>query len=62
MKKLITAVSFATLMANPAMAQDSTTEQMKKAPPALVEPNNAATPARGRQDDHGRDLRLRTAR
>lgn len=47
MKKLIAAVSFAALMANPAMAQDSTTEQMKKAPPALVEPNNAATPARG---------------
>ena len=33
MKKLITAVSFAALMAFPAMAQDSTTEQMKNSPP-----------------------------
>ena len=46
MKKLITAVSFA-LMAIPAMAQDSTTEQMKNAPPAVAEPNNAATAPKG---------------
>jgi sporulation protein YlmC with PRC-barrel domain len=47
MKKIITAVSFAALMAIPAMAQDSTTEQMKNAPPAVAEPNNAVTVPKG---------------
>ena len=47
MKRFITAVSFATLLAIPAMAQDSTTEQMKNAPPAVAEPDNAATAPKG---------------
>ena len=47
MKKIITAVSFAALMAIPVMAQDSTTEQMKNAPPAVAEPNNAAAAPKG---------------
>ena len=49
MKKIITAVSFAALMAVPVMAQDSTTEQMKNAPPAVAEPNSAATAPKGDQ-------------
>ena len=47
MKKLITAVSFAALMAVPAIAQDSTREQMKNAPPAVAGPNNAGTAPKG---------------
>jgi len=47
MKKIITAVSFAALMAIPVMAQDSTTEQMKNAPPAVTEPTNAANTPKG---------------
>ena len=47
MKKIITAVSFAALMVIPVMAQDSTTEQMKNAPPAVAEPNNAANAPKG---------------
>ena len=47
MKKLITAVSIAALMAIPAMAQDNTTEQMKNAPPSVADPNTAATPPKG---------------
>ncbi len=47
MKKLMTAVSFATLIAVPALAQESTTEQMKNAPPAVTEPNNAAPAPKG---------------
>ena len=47
MKKLITAVSFAALMASPAMAQDSTTERMKNAPPAVADPSDAATAPKG---------------
>ena len=47
MKKLITAVSLAALMAIPAMAQDSTTERMKNAPPAVADPSDAATAPKG---------------
>ena len=47
MKKIITAVSSAALMAIPVMAQDSTTEQMKNAPPAVTEPTNAANAPKG---------------
>ncbi len=58
MKKIITAVSFAALMAVPAMAQDSTTERMKNAPPTVAEPNNAATVPKGDK----MNLRLGAAR
>jgi sporulation protein YlmC with PRC-barrel domain len=47
MKKIITAVSLAALMAIPVMAQDNTAEQMKNAPPAVAEPNTAAAAAKG---------------
>ena len=47
MKKLITAVSFAALMAIPAVAQDTTTERMKNAPPAVADPSDAATAPKG---------------
>ena len=47
MKKLITAVSFAALMAIPAMAQDNTTEQMKNAPPSVADPSTSATAPKG---------------
>jgi len=47
MKKIITAVSFAALMAMPVMAQDSTTEQSNNARPAAARANNATTAPKG---------------
>ncbi len=43
MKKLITAASLAVLMTVPAVAQDNAPAQMKNAPPAVAEPNMAAS-------------------
>ena len=47
MKKLITAMSLAVLMAVPAVAQDNTPTQMKNSPPAVAEPNNQAASPKG---------------
>jgi sporulation protein YlmC with PRC-barrel domain len=53
MKKLLTVVSFAALMASPAFAQDNTTTDMKNGPPAVKEPNNAAMAPKGEKMTSG---------
>ena len=48
MKKLMTAVSFAALMAVPVLAQDTTPTEMKNAPPTATERNDTAAVPKGK--------------